>query len=257
MKLDLSDFLNAVRFMTVIPMPSSATASEPDWLSRCVKYFPIVGILIGLASAIVLLLAGMVWGPVMSSLLAVAASVVMTGALHEDGLADTADGLGGGWTREKRLAIMKDSRIGTYGVLALLFGMALRVGALIEMPICTGVAALIAGHAAARLTPMLVMNALSYAGETASMKVGYVQSPTSADEKWFAVAVVVLALLPLACVSFLSVVSGVLLGALLATAIAVWARKLIGGYTGDVLGAAEQLFETAFLLGVAAVAHGR
>ena len=94
------EFLNALRFITIVPVPSSDAAIEPDWLSRCAKYFPVVGIGIGLASAVVLLLAGRIWGPVVASLLAVATSIAVTGALHEDGLADTADGLGGGARNE-------------------------------------------------------------------------------------------------------------------------------------------------------------
>jgi adenosylcobinamide-GDP ribazoletransferase len=246
------NFRNALRFMTIIPVASADPATAPDWLSRCVKYFPVVGIGVGLVSAIVLLLATRIWGPMVASLLAIAAGIAVTGALHEDGLADTADGLGGGWTVEKRLAIMKDSRIGTYGVIALVFGIALRVGALAELPVWAGAAALIAGHAAARVTPALVMKRLSYAGDTASMKVSYADAPVSTSELQFALAVAACALLPLAFVSILSVISGLLLGATLAAALAAWARKLIGGYTGDVLGAVEQMFEIGFLLGVAA-----
>jgi adenosylcobinamide-GDP ribazoletransferase len=247
------EFLNALRFMTIFPVPSSDAATAPDWLSRCAKYFPAVGICVGLVSAGVLLLASSIWSPMIAALLAVAASIVITGALHEDGLADTADGFGGGWSVEKRLAIMKDSRIGAYGALALGFGVALRVTALAEMPLWTGAAALIAAHAAARITPAFVMNALPYAGDTAAMKVSYIDAPVSAHDIRFALVVVVCALLPLAYVSIPSVISGLLLGAILAAAIALWARKLIDGYTGDVLGAVEQMFEIGFLLGVAAI----
>jgi adenosylcobinamide-GDP ribazoletransferase len=247
------EFMNALRFMTIVPVPSSDTPTAPDWLSRCAKYFPAVGICVGLVSAAVWLLAGAVWGPVIAALLAVAASIVVTGALHEDGLADTADGLGGGWSVEKRLAIMKDSRIGAYGVLALAFGMALRVASLAEMPSWSGAAALIAAHAAARITPAFVMNALPYAGNTAAMKVSYADVPVSAHDIRFALVVVVCALVPLAFTSIPSVISGLLLGAIFAAAIALWARRLIDGYTGDVLGAIEQMFEIGFLLGVAAI----
>ena len=247
------EFFNALRFMTIFPVPSSDTATAPDWLSRCAKYFPAVGICVGLVSASVLLLAGAIWDPVIAALLAVAASMVVTGALHEDGLADTADGFGGGWSVENRLAIMKDSRIGAYGALALAFGVALRVIALADMPLWNGAAALIAAHAAARITPAFVMNALPYAGDTAAMKVSYIDAPVSANDMWFAVIVVVCASVPLAFVSISSVISGLLLGTLLAAAIALWARKLIDGYTGDVLGAIEQMFEIGFLLGVVAV----
>lgn len=247
------EFLNALRFMTIVPVPSSDAATAPDWLSRCVKYFPAVGIGIGAASAVMLLLAGAIWGPVIAALLAVATSIVVTGALHEDGLADTADGFGGGRSVEKRLAIMKDSRIGAYGTLALAFGVALRVTALAEMPLWSGAAALIAAHAAARITPAFAMNALLYAGDTAAMKVSYTDAPVSANDIRLALIVVVCALVPLAFISILSVTSGLLLGAGLATAIALWARRLIGGYTGDVLGAIEQMFEIGFLLGVAVI----
>jgi adenosylcobinamide-GDP ribazoletransferase len=246
------EFTNALRFMTVIPVASSDTATAPDWLSRCVKYFPLVGIGIGVASAAALLIAGKIWGPGIAALLAVATSIVLTGGLHEDGLADTSDSFGGGRTLEKRLAIMKDSRIGAYGALALGFGVALRVVALAGMPLWAGVAALIAAHAAARVTPALVMRRLSYAGDTAAMKVSYADAPVNTSELQFALAVAACALVPLAFVSFTSIISGLLLGAALAAALAAWSRKLIGGYTGDVLGAVEQLFEIGFLLGVAA-----
>ena len=247
------ELLNALRFMTIVPVPSSDAAIAPDWLSRCVKYFPVVGIGIGLTSAVVLLLADRIWGPVVASLLAVAASIIVTGALHEDGLADTADGLGGGSSVEKRLAIMKDSRIGTYGTLALAFSLSLRVTALAEMPAWTAAAALISAHAAARITPVFVMNALPYAGDTAAMKVSYNEASVSAHDRGFALVVVLCALLPLALVSIPSVVSGLLLGAALAAAVTLWARKRINGYTGDILGAIEQVFEIGLLLGVAAV----
>jgi adenosylcobinamide-GDP ribazoletransferase len=239
--------------MTIFPVPSSETATAPDWLSRCAKFFPAVGICVGFVSAVALLLAGSIWNPVIAALLAVATSIIVTGALHEDGLADTADGFGGGWSVEKRLAIMKDSRIGAYGALALLFGVALRVTALTELPLWTGAAALIAAHAAARITPAFVMNTLPYAGDTAAMKVSYADAPVSANDIWFALLVAGCALVPLAVVSISSVISGLLLGALLAAALALWARRLIDGYTGDVLGAIEQMFEIGFLLGVAAI----
>jgi adenosylcobinamide-GDP ribazoletransferase len=239
--MDWNDhLLNALRFMSIVPVPSSNAATEPDWLSRCVKYFPLVGIGIGLASAAVLLLAGAIWGPIVAALLAVTTSIAVTGALHEDGLADTADGFGGGRTAEKRLAIMKDSRIGTYGAIALGFSIALRVAALAALPRWTGAAALMAAHAAARATPAFVIARMSYMGDASVMKV-------------FALMVAAAGALPLALISPSSGVVGLLLGAALATALAAWSRRLIGGYSGDVLGAIEQLFEIGFLLGVAAV----
>lgn len=246
-------FLSALRFLTVFPTPASDSASQPDWLARSLKYFPLVGIGIGAVSASVLLLAGQIWGPLMAALLAVIAGVAITGALHEDGLADTVDAFGGGWSIERRLEIMKDSRIGTYGVLALGFGIALRIAALTQLPLWAGAFALVASHAAARATPGFVINAMSYAGDTAAMKVGYAETPVRSDELWFALIIVTVAALPLVFMSASSVVFGMLLGTALAAALAIWSRRLIGGYTGDVLGAIEQMFEIGFLLGAAAI----
>jgi len=245
------DLVNAIRFLTIVRVPDGE-AMAPDWLARAMKYFPLVGAGIGLVSAIVLMIANEFWSPVIAALLAVIASIVLTSALHEDGLADTADSFGGGWTVEKRLAIMKDSRIGTFGALALGIGVALRVVAVSDMPMWAGPAALIAAHAAARAAPAVVMNHLRYAGDTAAMKVSYAEAPVRSEELWFALSVVVLAALPLALISVTAVVVGMLGGALLALALARWSRRLIGGYTGDVLGAVEQVFEIGFLLGVVA-----
>jgi adenosylcobinamide-GDP ribazoletransferase len=241
MKLD-PHLLNAIRFLTVFPVPASSDAPGPDWLARAMKYFPLVGAGIGLASAAVLLIASELWSPAIAALLAVTASIILTSALHEDGLADTADSFGGGWTVEKRLAIMKDSRIGTYGALALGLGTALRIAA-----------ALLAVHAAARAMPALVMKHLAYSGETAAMKVSYDDVPVRVGELSFALLVAAVAAIPLAVISVASIIAGLLVGAALAALLALWSRRLIGGYTGDVLGAVEQVFEIGFLLGVAAM----
>ncbi|CAN5395263.1 adenosylcobinamide-GDP ribazoletransferase [soil metagenome] len=244
--------IDAIRFLSIVHVRDTGSASAPDWLARAMKYFPVVGAGIGLASAIVLLVANELWSPVISALLAVTTSIVLTSALHEDGLADTADAFGGGWTIEKRLAIMKDSRIGSYGALALGLAVALRVAAISEMPMWAGPAALIAAHAAARAMPALVMNHLSYAGDTAAMKVSYMEAPVRPAEIRFALIVVALAALPLALVSLKAVLAGWICGAVLAWLLTKWSRRLIGGYTGDVLGAVEQVCEIGFLLGVAA-----
>jgi adenosylcobinamide-GDP ribazoletransferase len=251
--METEGFLSALRFLTIVRTPLSVTAAQPDWLARSMKYFPIVGIGIGAASAIILLLAAHVWGPLLAALLAVATSIVITGALHEDGLADTADAFGGGWTIEKRLTIMKDSRIGTFGALTLGIGVALRVAALTQLSPWIAAMALVTCHAAARVAPAFAMNAMTYAGDTAAMKVSYAEAPVRSNELWFALISVAVGALPLVFMSASAVFAGILLGAILAAALATWSRRLIGGYTGDVLGAIEQLFEIGFLLGVVAV----
>lgn len=245
--------LNAIRFLTVLPTQQSDCASAPDWLARAIRYFPLVGAGIGLVSAVVFVVACNIWSPLIASALAVTTSIALTSALHEDGLADTIDAFGGGWTVEKRLTIMKDSRIGTYGALALGLGCALRIAALATLPIWAGAAALIAVHAGARAMPAFVMNRLAYAGDTAAMKVSYAAVPVRREEIAVLLMTAALAAIPLVLVSFKSVMLGLLLGAVFGAMLARWAKRLIGGYTGDVLGAIEQSFEIGFLLGVAAV----
>ena len=246
-------FWNAFRFLTILPAPSSPDGMAPDWLTRALTYFSVVGILIGLVSAIVLLLADLMWGHTLAAICAVAASIAMTGALHEDGLADTFDSFGGGWTIAKRLEIMKDSRIGTYGALALGLGVALRVAALAALPIEIAAVALIASHAAARAAPALVMTRLSYAGDVTAMKVAYEESKPRARELLVIGAVVVVAALPLMWLAGPSFIVGWIGALLLGLALAAWSKRLLGGYTGDVLGAIEQCGEIGFLLGVLAV----
>jgi adenosylcobinamide-GDP ribazoletransferase len=248
-------FWNALRFLTMIPAPAVERV-EDDWLMRAAKYFPLVGIIVGCCSAIVLLLAGEIWSGLLPPLLAIAAGIVLTGALHEDGLADTADGFGGGRSRESRLAIMKDSRIGSYGTLALGMTVALRVAAVAALPPWIGAAALIAAHAGGRLAAAAVMTALPYAGDPAATKLSYVDAPLRSPEIALAAIFMLVALTPLARSGFFAALIGLLFGAALAGWLVDRARELIGGYSGDVLGATEQLFEVGFLLGVAAVLKG-
>jgi adenosylcobinamide-GDP ribazoletransferase len=248
-------FWNALRFLTMIPAPGVERV-EDDWLMRAAKYFPLVGIIVGCVSAIVLLLAGEIWSGLLPALLAIAAGIVLTGALHEDGLADTADGFGGGRSRESRLAIMKDSRIGSYGALALGMTVALRVAALAALPPWIGAAALIGAHAGGRLAAAAVMTALPYAGDPAATKLSYVDAPLRSPEIALATIFMLVALTPLARSGIFAALIGLVFGAALAGWLVDRARELIGGYSGDVLGATEQLFEVGFLLGVAAVLKG-
>ncbi|MGY3602873.1 MULTISPECIES: adenosylcobinamide-GDP ribazoletransferase [unclassified Bradyrhizobium] len=255
--MSLDRFRDAVRFLTIIPVGASNDAPDSEWLVRSAQFFPLVGAIVGLVSAAALLLSSLVLGPVIAALMAVLASVLLTSGFHEDGLADTADGLGGGWTVEQRLTIMKDSRIGTYGTLALIFAVALRVAAVAEMPPWIGAAALIASGAGGRAVGLPIIGWMKYAGNTSAMKVAYAPSPLRAGEIGFATIVVLLALAPLAATSDthapIALIGGIACGIALAVAVTLWSRRSIGGYTGDVLGAIEQVFEVGFLLGVAAV----
>jgi adenosylcobinamide-GDP ribazoletransferase len=243
-------FFHAMRFLTVLPVPRRE-GLDADWLVRASKYFPAVGIIVGAASAVLLLAASHWWTGVVPATLAVAASVLLTGALHEDGLADAVDALGGR-SRDARLAIMKDSRIGTYGALALGFTVLLRIAALSVLLPSVGAAALIASHGGARAAASLTMNALPYAGDVAAAKLSY--SETRLDRSGVLVTIVtaLLAMIPVFTVSVRGMLVGVIVASALAALVAAAARRLIGGYTGDILGAVEQVCEVGILLGIAA-----
>jgi adenosylcobinamide-GDP ribazoletransferase len=242
-------FLCAVQFLTRIPTPALRDF-EPDWTTRAARWFPLVGQIVGGLSALALLGAAQLWNSWIAAVLAVTAGVLLTGAFHEDGLADTADGLGGGQTPERRLEIMKDSRVGTYGVFALVAALALKVAALAALSPAQAAAALLAAHGLGRAAAVVVMRLTPYAAQVDASKWKPVPRGVRSGEVLVAVATSLwpLALLPLAAGG-----AGLVAGAVLAAAVALLARRLIGGHTGDVLGGAEQVFEVGFLLAVAAV----
>lgn len=247
-------FVCAMQFLTRIPTPQLAEF-RPEWIQQSARYYPLVGQVVGGLSALVLYGGAQVWSPWIAALLAVAAGVVLTGGFHEDGLADTADGLGGGLTRDRRLEIMKDSRLGSYGALALGLTLALRVAALAMLtqasPLFAAVA-LLAAHGLGRAVAVGAMTVMPYGGDPGMAKEG---RPDRASAFGLTVAVLI-ALWPLAFFSPVTGAGGVALG-LLVGAVPAWlAWRLIGGRTGDVLGAVEQAFEVGFLLAVAGLAVG-
>lgn len=239
----------AMQFLTRVPTPR-LRVFEPDWITRSARYFPLVGQGVGAVCAGVLTAANRVWSAPVAAGLAIAAGLLVTGAFHEDGLADTADGLGGGQTPERRLEIMKDSRIGTYGVCALVMVLALKGAALAQASVATAAIALIAAHGLGRAAAVVAMRLTPYApsGEPGKWK------PTPRGVRTSEVLTALLiAAWPLAFLPLNATLVGLAGGATLAIVLAMQARRLIGGHTGDVLGAIEQVFEAGFLLGVAAL----
>lgn len=242
-------FMTALQFLTRLPAPQFQ-GFEPLWLDRGVKYFPLVGALVGSICAGVLLGAGRIWSGAIPALLAVAAGMLATGALHEDGAADFFDALGG-TSREARLAIMKDHRLGVYGALALGVLIAAKTLALSAPPPTAAAIALVAAHAGGRLAAVFTIAVFSYAGDLEAAKV----RPLAAGAR--GPGLLLAALFGLAPLLFMPAAAGaiaLLAGAGAAALIALRARSLLGGYTGDVLGAVEQSYEAAFLLGAAACA---
>jgi adenosylcobinamide-GDP ribazoletransferase len=240
-------FLVATQFLTRIPVPSF-DGFETSWLDRAAKYFPLVGGLVGLISGLALMAAHQVWQPLLASLIAVAVGVMATGAFHEDGLADTADGLGGGLTVNRRLEIMRDSRIGTYGGVTLMLALAMKVTALSALDVATGVSALVAAHASARFATVVAIGQMPYAGDADGAKVKPLATRLTGREMVVAALFGLAPALLLDPTCFMLALIG---GAIPALAVAAQSQRLIGGYTGDVLGAIEQVFEIGFLLAVA------
>lgn len=263
--------LVALQFLTRVPVPGWVCQGfQAGWLNTCVRYFPVVGGLVGCVGAAVLWVGLMLWPPQVAALLAVAATVWLTGAFHEDGLADTLDALGGYVPRERALAIMKDSRIGTYGAAALVLSLGLRVallGGLAAVDPLGAALALVAAHVVGRTAAVMAMAWLPYAGDAEHAKAKPLATAVDASSvRWAAVwGILLLAGLALADGSLglaeghgtgLPVAEGMTvrwLWALAAAAGVVWGMRRwltqrLGGYTGDALGATEQFTEMAVLL---------
>ncbi len=243
--------LVAVQFLTRLPVPLSRF--EPAWLNDCVRHFPLVGAFVGAVGAAVLAAAGQLWPAWVAAVLALAATVALTGGFHEDGLADTFDALGGVVPRDKALAIMKDSRIGSYGALALGLSLLLRAALLAVLatrPLLGAAAALLASHALARAAAVGVMVSLPYGGDAEHAKAKPLALAVAPRNLGIALGWCAALLGALAAVGVPA--SRLLLAAAAAAVVAgvmrQWLRRRLGGYTGDGLGATEQLAEIAVLL---------
>jgi adenosylcobinamide-GDP ribazoletransferase len=244
----------ALQYFTRLPTPSFAQF-DPSWLSQSVRYFPIAGMVVGAIGACVLLLCTHLLSmPIaIAALLALAATVIATGAFHEDGLADTFDALGGHVRRERALEIMRDSRIGTYGAAALGVGLLLRWQAITALPPWFAAIALICAHAVARAGAASLMATLAYVRLEDDAKA----KPVAQDLRLGNLLATMLAgLLPAAVsIAILQTMWRPICAGLIAVVVvrifcAVWFRRRLGGYTGDALGCCEQLGEIAFMLAV-------
>jgi len=237
----------AASFLTRLPVGAVGDGS-PD-VGRTVAWFPVVGGLLGAGVASVYAASRLALPPIVAAALAIGCGVALTGAFHEDGLADTADGFGGGRSKEETLRIMRDPTHGTYGVLAVSLSLLLRVGALAALDGWTAVAILPAAHALARAACISLVAMVSPAtGE------GLGASYAASLGRREALSTVAVGLL-----IALVFLGGWILPAALIAGLATWivgrlSVRKIGGITGDVLGAAEQATEVVVLLLGAAIA---
>lgn len=243
----IGKFCFALRFFSRLPVPESA--AEPQDLAEAAIAFPLAGLAIGFATGVVWWLANAFLPPAAAAGLALAAGMLLTGALHEDGLADCADALLGGATRERALEIMRDSRIGTYGAAALVFSIGLRWVALAGLSVAAGFAALLIAHMAARGAIILALGHADYARRKGAGTL----VAAGADKQTVNLTVAVSLLIALLFGGWGGLLAGIV-GFAAAFAILSWLKRRIGGYTGDGLGAMEQAAEIGILLTLAGVA---
>jgi adenosylcobinamide-GDP ribazoletransferase len=227
--------------------PGSAIRAEA--LNRSARYFPAVGLLIGGIGALVYLGAAQLWPQAVAVLLSMAATIYATGAFHEDGLSDTVDGLGGGWEKLRILEIMKDSRVGSYGVVAMVLALLGKFLLLSSLEPALIPFALLAGHALSRFCATVLLATMDYVREDLLAKAKPLATRLSPGAMLVALSFVVaaLAFLPLEKAIF-----GCVLAALVTFWLAAKFKRWLGGYTGDCLGATQQLSEIAFYLGLLA-----
>jgi adenosylcobinamide-GDP ribazoletransferase len=240
-RLQMNRFLGAIVFLTRIPV-GNLYVFRAEELPRSTVYFPVVGLLIGSLAGAVLFSTQLVFPSIVAVLLCMLATVWLTGALHEDGLADTVDGLAGGSTRAQRLTIMKGSAIGVYGATALWFSLTaklLLLGSLLEKGTTVAIGALIVANGLGRAGTVALLFACPYARQGESKASSFAQNVTLRE--------LVISLLPPVVSAFLFLGRDAL-ACLCGAAAAVWAtgvfyRRMIGGITGDCLGATNQLIE--------------
>ena len=252
----------AVMFLTRIPVGQSGSG-EPADLAASTQYFPLVGVLIGVLASIVYILTSLIWDNHIAVALCLVSAVLLTGGFHEDGVADVADSAGA-WTREQKLDVMRDSRVGTYGALALIFTVLLKYLALSAIAENVGVsnadsmkavwivvATLVLAHVLARWSTLPLIRLTAYAREHSANKV-FAEGVTN---RRLLVGSLITLFIMIVC-SF--VLSSVVVYAFASACIVIavsrqWFMRSVGGITGDCLGAANQLVEVTVYLCVAAV----
>jgi len=248
---ELRLFLIALQFLTRLPVPARV-GFDPQWLNESARHFPLVGACVGMLAAGVLWVAGWVFPAEVALGLSMAATVLLTGAFHEDGLADTCDALGGTVSRERALEIMKDSRIGSYGAVGLLLVLGLKAAALAALPLEWAVPALVLGHTASRAAAVSLIRFMPYAGDVDLAKAKPLARRISTAGLLVAFGWVALVCgLIVACSpgSWVAVLLALALAGVGTLACARWFRRRLGGITGDTLGATQQLTELLMLLG--------
>jgi adenosylcobinamide-GDP ribazoletransferase len=236
----------AFGFLTRLPVPQVAV--RDDDLTRASALFPLVGLVVAAIAVAVGQLTALAFGRVVGAVVGILTATIITGAFHEDGLADAADGLWGGWDPAERLRIMRDSRLGTYGTIALIAVFALRFALLAPVPPVTFAVALVCGHVVGRAAgPVLVM-LLPPLTDSSSAGIAGSLGPLAR------LVAAVLVVVPVTLVAGLVAVRVLAVAVAVVLACAELFRRRLGGVTGDAIGATTVLVELA-VVAVVVAAH--
>jgi adenosylcobinamide-GDP ribazoletransferase len=239
----------AFSFFTRVRLNGAASVT-PDELRAAARYFPVIGWFVGGLGAAVWWLAQRVWPSDVAVVLSIGATVLVTGAMHEDAFTDVCDGFGGAHERSRVLAIMHDSRVGAFGVIGIVLLLGLKALALAHVPTTWMIATLVAGHTVSRWAALTIMTTEVYVREEPDAKARPMAAPFQGGALLFATVAGIAPLFllpPRFAVAMIGLVAARwLLGR--------WFRQRLGGYTGDCLGATQQLSEVVFYLSVLALA---
>jgi adenosylcobinamide-GDP ribazoletransferase len=243
--------LLALSFFTRVPVRLPDVV-KPEMLHQASQYFALIGTFIGIVTALILVLLASFLPISLAILISMAFSLLLTGAFHEDGWADVWDGFGGGWTVEQKLNIMKDSRLGTYGAAGLFFILMIKYQSLVLLgthnknPILALSLALVLAHTLSRVVSTSLIFSMSYVSEDAKSKVKPLAQHLSRNGLLILLvtgAVVLFALLPtLHCLVMIACLW------LMRFLLIIWFNRQLGGFTGDCLGAAQQILEVAIYI---------
>tara|TARA_R110002126_G_scaffold147080_3_gene293057 strand:+ start:29 stop:865 length:837 start_codon:yes stop_codon:yes gene_type:complete len=261
MKKELDIFFTAMMFYTRIPCPKNID-HNPDYLNKASRYFPVIGWIVGAVAFGVFSLFNYLMTPEIAVIFSMVASILVTGAFHEDGFADVCDGFGGGWTKEKILVIMKDSAIGAYGAIGVVLLFLLKYQALSYivstidlLNIKTQIvifSLFVSAHSLSRLAAISIVFTHEYSREDATSK----SKPIAQNYTWReVVGAFFFGLLPLVALTFIQWQFILVLVPIFFTRffMARYFQKWIDGYTGDCLGATQQVCEVVFYISVIAL----
>jgi adenosylcobinamide-GDP ribazoletransferase len=261
MKKEIHIFFTALLFYTRIPCPKNID-HNPDYLNKASRYFPLIGWIVGGISFLAYYISSMMFSPEIAIILSIVAGIITTGAFHEDGFADACDGFGGGWTKDKILLIMKDSAIGAYGAIGIVLLFLLKFQVLCHLissfnswnleSLTKNLLLFVSAHSISRLASISIVFTHQYSRDDATSK----SKPIAQSYTWREVlGALFFGLLPLLIMSYFQWQILFVLLPIFVTRflLARYFQKWIDGYTGDCLGATQQVCEVIFYLSIVAL----